>query len=202
MPPPAVILSGTGSDGTLGIKDIKAGEGLVLVQSEETAAYDGMPRSAINTGLVDMVLPPGEMPVKLVQYFRHPGQQAATPVSEQQQWLNKVYAILRTQVGHDFSSYKADTILRRIDRRMGLNQIDSHATYARFMRENPEEVSALFREGLFYRIRKEVRDLVVFSVYEPVSNPGQQMEDIQTSGGPPGPAPVHRFSERAFDSGA
>lgn len=149
----AVILSGTGSDGSLGIREIKVNEGLVLVQSRESAGYDGMPRSAINTGLVDMVLSPEEMPQKLFEYFTHPqtqGDPKILPVTldTQQQWLNKIFAILRTHVGHDFSIYKINTILRRIGRRMGLNHIDQHETYVKFLREKPDEVDALFRELL------------------------------------------------------
>ncbi|MDZ7699887.1 MAG: chemotaxis protein CheB [Deltaproteobacteria bacterium] len=147
----AIILSGTGSDGTFGINDIKANEGLVLVQSEESAGYDGMPRSAINTGLVDMVLSPEEMPQKLVHYFSHPPAREdikAGKSDDERQWLNKIFAILRTQVGHDFSPYKPNTTLRRIARRMSLNQIDDRDTYVRYLRENPGEVEALFRDLL------------------------------------------------------
>ena len=148
----AVILSGTGSDGTLGIKEIKASDGLVLVQDEDSAGYDGMPRSAIHTGLVDMVLPPGKMPEKLVQYFTShkaaPDLEGGDSKNTQNIWLTKVFAILRAQIGHDFSAYKVNTILRRISRRMGLNQIDNHERYVRFLRENPGEVETLFRELL------------------------------------------------------
>ncbi len=148
----AVILSGTGSDGTQGVKEIKGRDGLVLVQSEESASYDGMPRSAISTGLVDMVLPPEKMAQELIQYFSHPSTQTAasttTTAEDQRKWLNKIFSILRSNVGHDFSAYKTNTILRRIGRRMGLNHIDSHKTYLRYMRENPSEVEALFRELL------------------------------------------------------
>jgi two-component system CheB/CheR fusion protein len=138
----AVILSGTGTDGTLGIKEIKAADGLVLVQSEDSAEYDGMPRSAINSGAADMVLPSDQMPQKLTQYYRH--QKAAfkertLAAADQSAWLNKIFAILRTQIGHDFSQYKLNTLLRRISRRMGLNQIDNHNQYIRFLRENPSE---------------------------------------------------------------
>ncbi len=146
----AIILSGTGTDGTLGVKEIKANDGLVLVQSEESAGYDGMPRSALGTGLADMVLAPEEMPKKLEHYFRHSrasygrGPATAAAASDQQEWLNKIFAILRTRLGHDFSAYKDSTILRRIDRRMGLNQIKSHETYVRFLREKPGEVEVLF----------------------------------------------------------
>jgi two-component system CheB/CheR fusion protein len=147
-----IILSGTGTDGTLGVKAIKADGGLVLVQKEDTADYDGMPRSAASTGLVDLVLPPQEMPHRLVRFFAHQevaldSETAATKI-EQQDWLNKIFAILRTRVGHDFSNYKPNTILRRISRRMGLNQIASHRQYVRYLRENAAEVESLFREML------------------------------------------------------
>ncbi len=147
----AVILSGTGSDGTLGIKEIKANDGLVLVQTVESAGYDGMPRSAINTGVVDMVLAPEAMPEKIIQYFAHFNHVVAknsTTTNDQGILLNKIFAILRTHTGHDFSQYKLNTLLRRITRRMGLNQIDKHEQYVRFLKENPTEVEALFQELL------------------------------------------------------
>ena len=126
---------------------------MVLVQSEESAGYDGMPRSAISTGLVDLVLPPDEMPKKLLLYFIHSAKAfgrrtTTTTMSDQQGWLNKIFAILRSQIGHDFSAYKVNTILRRINRRMGLNQIEDREKYVRYLRENPGEVEALFRELL------------------------------------------------------
>ena len=163
----AVILSGTGSDGTLGVKEIKANDGLVLVQDEKSAAYDGMPRSAVNTGLVDMVLPPEEMPNKLIQYYSRTGiisdLKSTTVKDDQLEWLSKIFVILRTQTGHDFSSYKINTILRRIDRRMGLNHIDNHDMYVRFMRENPKEIDALFREFLI-GVTSFFRDIDSFDV--------------------------------------
>ena len=164
----AIILSGTGTDGTLGVKEIKANDGLILVQPEESAGYDGMPRSAISTGLVDMVLLPEEMPKKLVQYFTHPetglGRRPPTTAKEEQQeWLSKIFAILRTRIGHDFSAYKVNTLLRRISRRMGLNQIDSHEKYVRFLRENPGEVEVLFRE-LLIGVTNFFRDAESFEV--------------------------------------
>lgn len=148
----AIVLSGMGSDGTLGIKEIKVNDGLVFVQSEESAGYDGMPRSAINTGIVDMIMAPADMPEKLIQYFSHPAPRsqdipATLPVKEEG-WIHKIYAILRSHVGHDFSSYKLNTILRRISRRMDLNHISSHEVYVRYLRENPDEIDALFQELL------------------------------------------------------
>ena len=147
----AVILSGTGTDGTLGAKEIKANEGLVLVQSEASAEYDGMPRSVINSGAADAVLSPQEMPQKLLHYFRRRDldtEQAPTAAEDRENWLPKIFAILRAKVGHDFSQYKVNTLFRRISRRMGINQIEEHSRYVRFLRENPNEVEALFRELL------------------------------------------------------
>ncbi|MCF8040346.1 MAG: chemotaxis protein CheR, partial [Desulfohalobiaceae bacterium] len=146
----AIILSGTGSDGTVGLKEIKDYEGLVLVQSAETAKYDGLPRNAKATGLADMVLAPQDMPQKLFNYFdkRVQFEKPEPEVSESQEWLHKIFALLRVQVGQDFSSYKINTIQRRIKRRMVLNQIEDQETYLRFLRENSNEVQALFRELL------------------------------------------------------
>ena len=153
----AIILSGMGSDGTLGIREFKANDGLIFAQSDDSAEYTAMPRSAIKTGLVDLVLSPDDMPKKLIQYFGNPATKSAfesttttttTTTLEKQKWLNKIFAILRSQIGHDFSGYKLNTILRRIGRRMGLNHIQKHDTYVRFLRENPNEVDALFRDLL------------------------------------------------------
>lgn len=147
-----IILSGTGTDGTLGIKEIKSSEGLVLVQSDESAKYDGMPRNAVNTGLVDMILTPEEMPNKLIQYFGTLGpverQKIAVVDDDAKSWLTKIYSLLRVKVGHDFSLYKENTIIRRVNRRMSLNQVEDYATYVRFLRENPKEAEFLFRELL------------------------------------------------------
>ena len=161
----AVILSGTGTDGTLGSEEIKANEGLVLAQSEDTAGYDGMPRSAIASGAVDIIGAPEEMPPKLLQYFKHReiALQKQPGANDQQDWLNKIFAILRAQIGHDFSHYKANTLLRRIDRRMGLNQIAHHAQYVRYLRENPAEAEALFRE-LLIGVTRFFRDAESFEV--------------------------------------
>jgi len=162
----AIVFSGTGTDGTLGIKDIKENDGLILVQSEETAGYNGMPLSAINTGLVDMVLAPGEMPDKIASYFSHPATHFGakpTTTDEERGWLHKIFAVLRTQIGHDFSTYKTNTILRRIGRRMGLNHIKNHETYVRYLRENPDEVEALFRE-LLIGVTNFFRDAESFEI--------------------------------------
>jgi two-component system CheB/CheR fusion protein len=147
-----IILSGTGTDGTLGVKEIKLLDGLVLAQSEESAKYDGMPRSAIDSGVVDMVLAPGDMPEKLTHYFYHfniATKKKPSPTDDAgKDWLNKIYSLLRLKIGHDFSLYKKNTIIRRISRRMSLNQIKDFETYIRFLRENPEEPDLLFKELL------------------------------------------------------
>ena len=148
----AIVLSGTGTDGTSGVREIKAREGLVVVQDEKSASYDGMPRSAVSTGLADMVLPPEAMPAALERCFLGPHIDSALDQTlendAQPDWLGKIFNILRVQAGHDFSAYKSTTTLRRISRRMGLNQIDSHEVYAQHLQKNKTEVEALFRELL------------------------------------------------------
>jgi two-component system CheB/CheR fusion protein len=144
-----IILSGTGTDGSLGIEEIKVNEGLVLAQSEDSSNYFGMPKNAIDTGLVDLVLPPEKMPQMLKEYFSHSqAMDTAIDSDKQHNWLNKICAILRTQVGHDFSSYKVTTIFRRIGRRMGLHHIERQDIYLNFLRNNPNEINALFRDFL------------------------------------------------------
>lgn len=148
----AVVLSGTGTDGTQGIREIKAAEGLALAESESSAEYGGMPRAAAETGLVDMILPPEEMPTKIGAFFAglQSGAKAkpAAPSEKEQARLNKIFSILRANTRHDFSAYKVNTLRRRINRRMSLNQIHTMETYLRHLRENPDEVQALFQELL------------------------------------------------------
>ncbi|OHD64487.1 MAG: chemotaxis protein CheB [Spirochaetes bacterium RBG_13_51_14] len=146
-----VILSGMGSDGTLGLKAIKGKAGAVFVQEPASAKFDGMPRSAIEAGLADVVAPVVELPPKIIAYLRHiplivkPGL-----VDEDKSYsaFEKVVILLRTQTGHDFSLYKKNTVYRRIERRMGIHQIDRITTYVRFLQENPRELDLLFKELL------------------------------------------------------
>ena len=146
-----VILSGMGSDGTLGLRAIKEKAGVVFVQAPASAKFDGMPRSAIAAGLADVVAPAEELPGRIIDYLKH-APLTATPdpsrESKNQSALEKVFILLRTQTGHDFSLYKKSTIYRRVERRMGLHQIDKIATYVRFLRENPQEIELLFKELL------------------------------------------------------
>ncbi|HEX8987235.1 MAG TPA: chemotaxis protein CheB, partial [Rhodocyclaceae bacterium] len=145
-----VILSGMGSDGTLGLRAIKDNAGLTLAQKPDTAKFDGMPRSAIDSQVCDIVGPAGELPGRILSFLQH------TPVTlpdaevevQAQSALDKILLLLRVQTGHDFSLYKKSTLYRRIERRMGIHQLDRIVSYARFLRDNPQEVDLLFKELL------------------------------------------------------
>ncbi len=146
-----VILSGMGSDGTLGLGAIKEKAGVVFVQAPASAKFDGMPRSAIDAGLADVVAPAEELPGRISDYLKHApvaAQSDPDRESKAQSALEKVFILLRAQTGHDFSLYKKSTIYRRVERRMGLHQIAKLATYVRFLRENPHETKLLFKEIL------------------------------------------------------
>lgn len=166
-----IILSGTGSDGTQGIKAIKEEGGMVIVQKPITAEYDGMPSSAISTGLVDYELPPAEMPSKLIAYATH----AFTAINKielsisqkYENELSKIFIILRSHVGHDFSQYKANTINRRIARRMSLHQIEMIEEYVKYLQQTPDEVEALFQE-LLIGVTNFFRDPDAFKSLEKV----------------------------------
>ncbi|HEY1817268.1 MAG TPA: chemotaxis protein CheB [Kofleriaceae bacterium] len=145
-----VVLSGMGSDGTLGLTAIKEHAGATFVQSIESAKFDSMPRSAIDAGLADVAAPVEELPASIVAYVKHAGHivRSAATDDREQHALDKIFVLLRAHTGNDFSLYKKTTILRRIERRMGLHQIDSIAHYVRFVRENPREIELLFKELL------------------------------------------------------
>jgi two-component system, chemotaxis family, CheB/CheR fusion protein len=147
-----IILSGTGTDGTLGLKAVKAELGMSMVQQVESAKYAGMPSSAIGTGLADFVLPPASMSKQLVAYAKGP--YLATPAEKEEEEqaalepIQKIFVLLRERVGHDFSGYKASTIWRRIDRRMNLHQLKNPQAYLRYLQDNPHELEILFKELL------------------------------------------------------
>ena len=162
-----IILSGTGSDGVRGIRSIKEAGGMVMVQKEESAKFDGMPRSAIATGLVDVILAPEEMPEKLLSFVRRPYTSPAEhpqALLSDQDGLTRIFALLREQMKVDFTFYKPSTVLRRIDRRMAVNQAADLREYVRILENRPGEVTILYRELLigvtsFFRDR-EVFDLL------------------------------------------
>jgi len=146
-----VILSGMGSDGTLGVRAIKEKGGLVLVQEPASAKFDSMPRSAIDAGLADLVAPAEQLPARLIDCVRHAFGSTRTrfPLEHKEQGaVEKVVILLRAKTGHDFSLYKKNTVYRRIERRMGLHQIDRIDGYVRYLQDNPQEVELLFRELL------------------------------------------------------
>ncbi len=143
-----IVLSGTGSDGTLGVRAIKAEGGMVMAQSPESSEYDGMPRSAIATGLVDYILTPDEMPAQLIAYVTQAFGKRPQVVPKAEDAMKKIFNLLRTQTGHDFSHYKQNTIIRRIERRMAIKNIKSVDEYVRYLEQKPVEVEALFHDLL------------------------------------------------------
>ena len=161
-----VILSGMGSDGTLGLRAIKEKCGGVFVQDPSSAKFDGMPRSAINTGLADVVAPVEELPARILAYLKHirPFSVEEHPLElSARSSLEKVVILLRAQTGHDFSMYKKNTVYRRIERRMGIHEIKTMAEYVHFLQENPHEVELLFKE-LLIGITNFFRDTAVWEV--------------------------------------
>ena len=162
-----VVLSGTGSDGTLGLREVKGEGGLVIAQAPDTAEYDGMPRSAIATGMVDYVLPPGGIPSQLMSYVRHAFGTGRGPLAQtlRDGVLKKICVLLRAQTGHDFSQYKETTLVRRMERRMALHQFVQPDDYLRYARENPPEVEALFRD-LLIGVTNFFRDPEAFKILD------------------------------------
>jgi two-component system CheB/CheR fusion protein len=163
-----VILSGTGTDGTLGLKEIKGRLGMVMVQDEESAKYDGMPRSAISTGLADYILAVEKLPDQLIKYTKHAiikkGAVIDTNENKFQQALNKIFILLRSQTNHDFSHYKKNTICRRIERRMHVHQIDNIKDYVAYLQKSEREVHTLFKDLLigvtsFFRDKEAFENL-------------------------------------------
>ncbi|RWG79697.1 CheR family methyltransferase [Mesorhizobium sp.] len=161
-----VILSGTGSDGTIGLRAIKERGGLTLAQ--ESAEYDGMMRSAVQSGLVDMVLPAEDMADKLVSYFSHSSRtdgerdRRKRDLADQ---LSRIAALLRMRTGHDFSGYKDNTILRRIQRRMQVLQIDDPTAFYERLRQEPQQVDLLFQD-LLIGVTSFFRDPHAFDALE------------------------------------
>lgn len=170
-----IVLSGTGSDGTLGARAIKDAGGMVMAQSTASSEFDGMPRSAIDTGIVDYQLPPAEMPAQLMAYLAQTSGShslGAGPASAKYaSALKKTFVLLRTQTGHDFSQYKPSTIWRRVERRMAVHQIDSIKAYVQYLQQTPAEVQALFQDFLI-GVTNFFRDPSAFEFLETRVLPG------------------------------
>ncbi|MDB6004304.1 MAG: chemotaxis protein, partial [Prosthecobacter sp.] len=146
-----IILSGMGSDGTLGLRAIKEKAGIVLVQDPLTAKFDTMPRSVIDAGLADIVASAEELPDKLISYRRHLPQLAKSELhldGKMQSALEKIVILLRAHSGHDFTLYRRSTLYRRVERRMGIHQVGKISGYVRYLQENPQELGILFKELL------------------------------------------------------
>jgi two-component system CheB/CheR fusion protein len=142
-----VILSGTGTDGTLGIRAIHGAGGTVMVQTPSSAKYAGMPESAVQTGLVDYILPPEKMALQLKDFSKTLGKKAKAPVPREDK-LRQVLSLIRSRTGHDLSLYKKSTLTRRIEKRMNLQRINTITAYTDYLRQRPEEIMALFRNML------------------------------------------------------
>jgi two-component system CheB/CheR fusion protein len=162
-----IVLSGSGNDGALGLKAIKAAGGMAMVQDSASAQYTGMPDSAAATGLADYVLPPGQMPAALIEYCRGPYLKLARRaelVAIPDDAIQAILVRLRARTGHDFTCYKRSTMSRRIERRMNVHRIDEPKEYLRYLRENPREVDVLLQDLLiivtsFFRDREAFESL-------------------------------------------
>ena len=179
-----VILSGMGSDGTLGLRAIKEKAGLALVQEPASAKFDSMPRSAIDAGLADLVAPVEDLPGKIIDYLRHALIIAKTDHSleeKDQSALEKVLILLRIKTGQDFSMYKKNTIYRRIERRMIIHQIDRIAAYVRYLQDNAQELELLFKE-LLIGVTSFFRDPAAWEQLQGEAIPALLAE--QPAGGP------------------
>ena len=162
----AVILSGNGTDGTLGAKHVKAEGGVTFAQDEKSAAFHGMPSSAVHGGAIDFILPPDQIARELVRIANHPGMRrrggapdTALGIAEAE--LAKVFSLLRALHGVDFSYYKHSTLRRRITRRMILRKVDTLRDYVALLQQNPGEVDALFQDFLI-NVTSFFRDPLAF----------------------------------------
>jgi len=173
----AVILSGTGSDGTRGVRAIKEWGGLVMVQDESSAKFDGMPRAAASTGLADFVLEPKDMPSQLVACLHHPySTRSKNPAKdfENETGLTRLFSLLRAKTDVDFTFYKPTTINRRIERRIAVTQLADLEEYVRYLEQYPSEIAALYRELLigvtsFFRdeaIMAQMRDTILPELFK------------------------------------
>ena len=161
-----VVLSGTGSDGSVGVRSIKGEGGLVIAQTPASTEFDGMPRSAIATGTVDFELLPGDMAARLLAYTAHRGPHLPVPsLPEAENIFKNIFVLLRAQTGHDFSLYKPSTVHRRIERRMAVHQVDTMEGYLKYLQQTPTEVETLFRD-LLIGVTNFFRDSEAFEALE------------------------------------
>jgi len=161
-----IVLSGTGSDGTRGIRAIKESGGMVMAQNEESAKFDSMPRSVIATGLADFILPPEEMPQQLAAFIRHPytcKSEISKTLLSDEDGLSRIFSMLRDRTKVDFTYYKPSTVLRRIERRMTINQVQEVDAYVRYLEAHMGELDILYKE-LLIGVTNFFRDPEAFEV--------------------------------------
>ncbi len=164
-----VILSGTGTDGTFGARDIKGSGGMIIAQDPQTAKYDGMPRSVISSTVVDYILPPDKIPQQVIEYVqKHVSNRILKlegPSKDDINYLNQIFQLISTRTGHDFSTYKINTLVRRIERRMMINQISIITEYIQKIRDDPKELRVLTQE-LIIGVTNFFRDKDAFQLLE------------------------------------
>ena len=160
-----LILSGMGSDGSLGLRAIKEANGITMVQDPGTAKFDSMPRSAINSVTADIVASPAELPSKLIEFFKRiPGLRTEDKITiNDKSSLERILILLRTCTGNDFSLYKKNTLYRRIERRMTVHKIDKIASYVVLLNKSPKEIEILFKE-LLIGVTNFFRDTAVWEI--------------------------------------
>lgn len=173
-----IILSGTGTDGTLGIRAIKDTGGIIMVQDAKTAKFDGMPKSSISTGMVDFIASPSQLAVELANYIKHPLVKKSSSVELQllksQSVFSNIIRILHDFKNIDFSKYKQDNLVKRLEKRISINQFERVSDYVNFLSNSPKEVSALFNAFLigatvFFRDEKAFNtlyQLVIPQIFE------------------------------------
>jgi two-component system, chemotaxis family, CheB/CheR fusion protein len=167
----AVILSGAGSDGVVGVRAVKESGGIILVQDPSEAEYPSMPRSAIATGVVDVVMPVRQLAARLADLIRlKQGMSIADAPQVDEELLRRVLAHLRVRTGHDFSKYKRSTVLRRIARRMQVTRVDELNQYYDFLRDNPDEAQALLSD-LLISVTTFFRDAEAFEALRKLALP-------------------------------
>lgn len=186
-----IILSGTGSDGTRGVTAIKGEGGTVLVQDAESAQFDGMPKSAIATGLADFIMPPAEMPGQIMKFISHPyladKKEPEEVLTKEEDSFSKLIRLLQKRVNVDFTYYKPATVVRRIERRMGIVQVHSLDDYTSYLLNHPKEINALFKDLLigvtkFFRDSqsfKVLRDTVIPVIFENLKKKRKEDEVVR-----------------------
>ena len=182
-----IVLTGTGSDGTQGLQEVKEAGGLTIAQDPDSAEYDGMPRSVIASGMVDLTLPIAEIPKALSDFLSHPyfqGEVESRHLHESSpNQFQSIISHLHARTGYDFRCYKKGTLHRRIQRRMGLRRLEDASAYLKFLRDDADEVNALFNDLLigvtrFFRDR-EIWETVTEKVIRPLVKKKKSGENLR-----------------------